>query len=282
MADIVTGTTTGQVNTSQLHQDHADIRREGAVERGVIRHDVAQAACELGKGQADIRQESARNSADNRYASALQSADIRREVADEACAINQNVSKTGWHVSDRVGTEADRIVGQATAHFIAQQQEATTSARDIAGLRATTELSRQALQMEIQNGIDRAAAATALEGAKNAAATALESAKVASAVQLSQGILERTILADGNSTRALINDMKYHDNNRYLIERNAELVECKSRSDRFHGDYTNAQWAALTNQMNAFQSQLQETRQGMVNFGSMNHVGQTSTSNNVR
>jgi len=40
--------------------------------------------------------------------------------------------------------------------------------------------------------------------------------------------------------------------------------------------------AALQNQMQNFNSQLSETRQGMVNFGTMAGVGQTSTNNNVR
>jgi hypothetical protein len=50
----------------------------------------------------------------------------------------------------------------------------------------------------------------------------------------------------------------------------------------------NAQFAALSSQVNsqvnALNSQLAETRQGLVNFGSMNgNAGQqSSTSNNVR
>jgi hypothetical protein len=71
-----------------------------------------------------------------------------------------------------------------------------------------------------------------------------------------------------------------------LVERNTALVECEA--DRRHwrhnaemSQYQN-QWAALQNQIQAFASQLQETRQGMVNFGTMAGVGQTSTSNNVQ
>lgn len=264
MADIVTGTVTGQLDTTAIMQDHADIRREGAVERG------------------DIRQEIAKSFADTRFASASQSSDVRKELSEHDGRVNHNVQASAWNVSDRVGTEADRVVGQNTAYFIAQQQEASTSARDIAALKSLTDLSYQALQMQIQNGIDRAAAATALEGTKNASATALESAKVAAAVALGQAIIERTIIADGASTRALINDMKYHDNSRTLIERGNELVECRQEANHLRTSVVNAQYANLNNQLNAFQSQLQETRQGMVNFGSMSGVGQTSTSNNVR
>jgi hypothetical protein len=98
---------------------------------------------------------------------------------------------------------------------------------------------------------------------------------------------------DGEKTRNLINDHKYHDMNRSLLERNNELVNCEQDRRHYHDRYHDSrfdmiqqqyagQWAQLQNQVQAFQSQLQETRQGMVNFGSMNQVGQTSTSNNVR
>jgi hypothetical protein len=50
----------------------------------------------------------------------------------------------------------------------------------------------------------------------------------------------------------------------------------------WYGRHGDGQFAAISSQLQAFQSQLQETRQGMVNFGTMAGVGQTSTSNNVR
>jgi hypothetical protein len=88
---------------------------------------------------------------------------------------------------------------------------------------------------------------------------------------------------DGEKTRALINDLKYGDLNRELIERNSLLVEERfgRRWYRDQGQFQ-SQFAALQQQVQAFNSQLQETRQGMVNFGTMAGVGQTSTSNNVR
>lgn len=92
--------------------------------------------------------------------------------------------------------------------------------------------------------------------------------------------------ADGEKTRALIESLKNADLNRMLIERNAALVEetAERRHWRHNADLyqSQGQWAALQSQLQAFQSQLQETRQGMVNFGTMAGVGQSSTSNNVR
>lgn len=88
---------------------------------------------------------------------------------------------------------------------------------------------------------------------------------------------------DGNiKTRELINELKYGDLNRALIERNSELVEERFGRRHWRHFADQGQWQALNSQLQAFQSQLQETRQGMVNFGTMAGVGQTSTSNNVR
>lgn len=87
---------------------------------------------------------------------------------------------------------------------------------------------------------------------------------------------------DGEKTRALLVDFRDRELNRLLIERNAEIVDERHHGRFWRGNYDNAQYAALTSQLNAFQSQLQETRQGMVNFGTMAGVGQSSTSNNVR
>lgn len=95
--------------------------------------------------------------------------------------------------------------------------------------------------------------------------------------------LSDKIDADGERTRGLINDLKYGDLNRELIERNSVLVEERfgRRWYRDQGQFA-SQFAALQQQVQAFNSQLQETRQGMVNFGTMAGVGQSSTSNNVR
>jgi len=88
--------------------------------------------------------------------------------------------------------------------------------------------------------------------------------------------------ADGEKTRALINNLKYNDLNRDLIERNTLLSEERGWGRHWYHYAGQGQWQNLNSQLQAFQSQLQETRQGMVNFGTMAGVGQSSTSNNVR
>ena len=94
--------------------------------------------------------------------------------------------------------------------------------------------------------------------------------------------LSDKIDGQAEATRALINDLKYGDLNRALIERNSELVEERWGRRHWHHLAGQNQWQALSSQLQAFESQLQETRQGMVNFGTMAGVGQSSTSNNVR
>jgi hypothetical protein len=94
--------------------------------------------------------------------------------------------------------------------------------------------------------------------------------------------LSDKIDGQAETTRALINDLKYGDLNRALIERNSELVEERWGRRHWHHLAGQNQYQALSNQLQAFESQLQETRQGMVNFGTMAGVGQSSTSNNVR
>lgn len=139
--------------------------------------------------------------------------------------------------------------------------------RDTADLRAQV----TAVGYQVRDGF----ASAAKDAEINALKTQMEAAK-------NTTYLSDKVTADGEKTRALINDLKYQDLNRYLIERNSELVEAVADRRHWRHFADQGQWAALNSQLQAFQSQLQETRQGMVNFGTMAGVGQTSTSNNVR
>jgi hypothetical protein len=242
MADIVTGTVTGQLDTTSLMQDHADIRREGSEHASDIRRDV--------------------------YGT---SADIRRETAKEASDLNDSIKTAGWANSDRTGTEADRVVAQDTAYFIAGQQYAFSNATALAALKASTDQQFAATQAAIALAAQQTSAAATLAGSKAEAATAL-----------GQALIGQQIVADGNATRALVNGLKMDELNRMLSERNAEIVESRGDSRHWQGQYSNGQFAQLTSQVNALNSQLTETRQGMVNFGTMSGVGQSTTANSVR
>lgn len=94
--------------------------------------------------------------------------------------------------------------------------------------------------------------------------------------------LSDKIDAGNQQTQALIRQLNDDSLNRQLVERNTELVGALEGGRYWYGRHSDGQFNAVASQLNAFQSQLQETRQGMVNFGTMAGVGQTSTSNNVR
>lgn len=222
-----------------------------------------------------------------------QHSDIRFNIANEHCRTNDIVRQEGQanvmatkdarhDVINEVDRQADRLDGQATSFYIAGQQNDVEAARDLASLKALTDANATAMRHEISLGVE-----------KVGAASALQAEKIASAVALGQATLSKELFYDGQKTRDLINDLKYHDLNRSLVERNAELVNCNQDRRHYRDRWDDArfnqiqagyqsQWAQLQNQVQAFQSQLQETRQGMVNFGTMAGVGQTSTSNNVR
>jgi hypothetical protein len=268
MAEIVTGTTTGFVNTADLLRDHSDIRREIAdakdvlndatrVEGGSTRFQGAANTSEIIKEGLKESFAARGDTKDTRYDLATRIADAKAETV---------------HQSDRVG---DTLTKQNSDYFIANQQYAFQASRDLAALKATTDMALMKIGSDI-----------ATQAALGQAATALESAKVAAAVALGQSQLSKEIFQDGSATRALINDLKYHDLNRALVERNAELVEERHYGRHWRGiadqNQFGAQFAQLQSMMQNFNSQLADTRQGMVNFGTMAGVGQTSSANNVR
>lgn len=233
MSDIVTGTVTGQLDTADLVRDHGDIRRE----------------------QASI-------GADAAYQNGVQHA-----------GIVDAVKSAGWINSDRTGSEADRVVQQDTAYFIAAQSQNFANSTAIAALKSSTDASTAATLAAIQLSASQATAATALEGAKSAAASAL-----------GQAVLGQQIVNDGNATRALINTLKMEELNRLMTERQSEIIEERGNSRYFKDAMQNVQSNALSSQINALHSQFQAASQGTVNFGTMSGSAgsQAATNNSVR
>ena len=204
-----------------------------------------------------------------------QHSDIRREAAEhtneivreglkDAFNIRGDVKDSRYDLGERLGNQGDRIVDRVTGGLSQMDDRFFTVARDTADLRAQVIQAIDVTKM----ATEMAALKSIIEGQKNTT------------------YLSDKITMDGEKTRDLISDLKYHDLNRALVERNAELVE--ERHDRRYWRHNadqnqfGGQFAQLQSQIQAFASQLQETRQGMVNFGTMAGVGQTSTSNNVR
>lgn len=208
---------------------------------------------------ADIRREQAVGFGETKYA-----------VATGNDALNREILNSSHGTDSKVDEAADKIQQRAADYYIASQARDFDNSRDLAALRATIDMANQKLSSDILLATEKAATATALE-----------SARLGTAVALGQANISRDISLDGEKTRALINDLKNQDLNRMLIERNSDINYYRNDCNRWEGLYGNGQFAALASQINALNSNLAETRQGLYNFGTMAGVGQSSTSNQV-
>lgn len=217
-----------------------------------------------------------------------QHSDIRREAAEHKAnllqenmkgfdRVNADVLKSAWQNTDATKDARHDINSRISeaANVLSQQVDAIddtltaalqTVSRDTMDLRAQV----TAVGYQVRDGF----VAAAKDAEINALKTQIELAKQST-------YLSDKIDAGNEKTVALINSLKEADLSRMLIERNAALVE--ERGDRRYWRHAadQNQWAALNQQLQAFGSQLQEARQGMVNFGTMAGVGQTSSQNNV-
>ena len=203
--------------------------------------------------------------------------DIRREGVEHTNEIVKEglkgdynslnaIKDSRFEVVSRVESNADRLERAVETTKDTMTDRFFVVGRDTQDLRAQVIAQQQQMVAgfaSIAKDTEIASLKTQIDAAKNTAA------------------LAEKIAADGEKTRGLINDLKYQDLNRYLIERNALIAEERFGRRHWRGAYDQAQFAAVSSQMQNFGSQLQETRQGMVNFGTMAGVGQTSSSNNV-
>jgi hypothetical protein len=286
---------------SALAAQHSDIRREGSVERGEIRYDVATRAGDIrrenAEGISEVRYDVATRAADNRYANAVGQSDIRREqalgfgdvkysIAEHSEATNRDVLTSGFNTNVKIDEAADKIQQRAADFYIAGQARDFDQSRDLAALRAVQDLSAQKLSSEILLATEKTATAAALESAKVAAAVALGQSQLSKEIAESKYDMSKQVAYENEKTRDLINSLKNDELNRMLIERNTDLTHCRHDYWGARDGLFNTQFAALSSQLNsqvnALNSQLAETRQGMVNFGTMAGVGQSSTNNNVR
>ncbi len=251
-----------------LSAQHSDIRREGSVERGEIRYDVATRA-------GDLRTEVANGINSVRYA-----------VAEHSEDTNRDVLTSGYQTRERVDSVGSNILQRSADFFIAEQARDFDNSRDLSALRAQTDMAAQKLSTEILLSSERAATAAALESAKVAAAVALGQSTLSKEIAESKYDISKQVAYENEKTRDLINSLKNDELNRLLIERNTDLNSCRGDYWSARDGLFNSQFAALSSQvnsqLNALNSQIAETRQGMVNFGTMAGVGQSSTSNAVR
>lgn len=194
--------------------------------------------------------------------------DLRREAAEHTNEIIKEDLKASFGTERVVENATDRVVDRIIEGRDVMNDRFFDVGRDTEDLRAQV--------VQVLSEVRLVGQATAKDAEIAVLKNTIEGEK-------NTRYLSDKIDSDGERTRALINELKYGDLNRELIERNSLLVEERfgRRWYRDQGQFA-GQFAALQQQVQAFNSQLQETRQGMVNFGTMAGVGQSSTSNNVR
>jgi hypothetical protein len=277
-----------EVDTSMLAGQHADIRREGSVERGEIRYDVATRAGDIRREIADAKDvlnDSIRVEGGNtRAQSAAETSDVIKESIKGNWHNSDAIKDARYDLADRIGNSADRIADRLSEHHVETNAQFFAVGRDTQDIRAQIIAQQQQMVagfMGVSKDTELASLKGIIEGQKN-----------------TQYLADK-IAMESEKTRDLLNDHKYHDLNRNLVERNSELVNCEQDRGRYRDRYWDSRWeqnqnqfgaqfAAMQNQLQSlnqnFNSQLAETRQGMVNFGTMagNAGQQSSTSNNVR
>lgn len=193
--------------------------------------------------------------------------DVRREAAEHTNEVVREGLK-GDYATQKAITDLER----ANSTQIDMMEDVvisqfSTVGRDTADLRAQV----TGIGYQVRDGF-----ATAAKDAEiNALKTQIEASK-------NTAYLGDKIASEGEKTRALINEARYADLNRALIERNAELVDERFGHRHWRGMWDAAQFQAVSNRVQALDSQLSETRQGLINFGTMAGVGQSSSTNNVK
>lgn len=241
------------VDLYQLTNEHSDIRRE-AVEHT---NEIVKEGLKGNYNTLDAIK-------DSRF-------ETVSRVENAADRVDKNISDTNFNLSSRVENANDRITRDVGDFRNQTSDQFFQVARDTADLRAQ---------------VTQVLSETRLVGANTAKDNEIAVLRNTIENQKNTQYLADKISNDGEKTRGLINDLKTTDLNRLLIERNTELTCCEHDKHHWRHYADQAQWggqfANLQNQLQAFASQLQETRQGMVNFGTMAGVGQSSTSNNVR
>jgi len=192
--------------------------------------------------------------------------DIRLEQMKQSSDILDSVRDARHQVIQAGGVDTDRVTASITGSKDTVLDRLFTMGRDTMDLRAQV----TGLGYQVRDGF----VAAAKDSEINALKTQIELAKQST-------YISDKIDADGEKTRALVNSLKEQELNRILIERNSELVEERfGRRFWYHGA-NQGQWASLNSQLQAFQSQLSDARNSMVNFGTQLGVGQRATSNNV-
>lgn len=193
--------------------------------------------------------------------------DIRREGVEHTNEIVKESLKGAYSTNNSVEVARADLSKQVDAIDDTLTDKFFTVARDTMDLRAQV----TGVGYQVRDGF----VAIAKDAEINALKTQIEMAKQST-------YISDKIDADGEKTRHLINELKNADLNRMLIERNNEIMEHRHDGRHWRGQFDNAQYAGLVSQINALNSSFQDSKQSMVNFGSMLGTSQAATNNSVR
>lgn len=193
--------------------------------------------------------------------------DIRLEQMKQSSDVLDAIKDARHDLLDSTGVDTDRLADRIAEMNVKIGDRFFDIGRDTQDIRAQVISAQQAMVAGFM-GASKDAEINALK-------TQVELAKQST-------YLSDKIDSGNQATQALIRQLNDDSLNRQLVERNTELVGALEGGRYWWGRHNDGQFNAVASQLNAFQSQLQETRQGMVNFGTMAGVGQSSTSNNVR
>ena len=232
----------------------------------------------------DLRREYTVDHADIRREQAVGFGETKYAIAEHSENTNRDILVTGANTAVKVDEAADKIQQRAADFFIAEQARDFDMGRDLSDLKATVLMANQKTAGDIALASERAVGATALAQAQ----TGKEILESRLDITNLARDLARQVGAENEKTRDLIHTLKNDELNRILIERNTDLTHCRHDYWGARDGLFNTQFAALSSQvnsqLNALNSQVAETRQGLVNFGTMagNAGQQSSTSNQVR
>lgn len=113
----------------------------------------------------------------------------------------------------------------------------------------------------------------------------LAAERLAATVMQSAAHTNEVVLQDGIATRTLIGNIDLQNLNRELTDRSTEAIALREGYRGFERDWGRLngafQSASVSSQIAALGSQLQSSRQGVVNTGTMTGTTQTSTPTNI-
>jgi hypothetical protein len=241
MSNIVTGSVTGLVDTSDLVRDAATIRRELALETG----------------------------------------DVRRDVAKESHHVTDDAHRNADSAARDASANAIAAGRDAAAYYIADVAAQTQFAKDTARSQAWTEAKIDSGFIKVAGDTALSGAITnghvALEAARsngiNGLAHAALGLQIAHEAAATRSMLQAQEIANLRE--------KAEERYMKIVELEGDRKHCDRDYQRLDRSMQQNQWASLQSQLQMFGSDLQNTKQAVNNFGSGTATGGVISSNHA-